>query len=223
MKIRNTHIAICLWVLIAGFFSPELSAQQPGAIAPREFEQQALEKYRSDPNYAYGKEPQPDDININPPDLSWLRFGKYLMYAVIGIVIVGLIVLLLRSLLGSRPQTLDAPGEESTEKISDIRSIDTASLITQAMEKGEYRLLVRLLYLDSLKSMASRNLIQWRPDKTNQDYRRELGRGDLRSQFDRLTLAYEYIWYGDHKPSLEDALRLKEAFFAFRSQFAQKS
>jgi hypothetical protein len=56
---------------------------------------------------------------------------------------------------------------------------------------------VRLHYLRALKKMADRGLIDWQPFKTNDDYVHELTDESLRFAFNRLSLVFDYAWYGE--------------------------
>jgi hypothetical protein len=58
-------------------------------------------------------------------------------------------------------------------------------------------LAIRFLYLQSLNKLAEREWLQLSPDKTNYQYVRELAKPQLKKSFARITLHYEYAWYGD--------------------------
>lgn len=66
-----------------------------------------------------------------------------------------------------------------------------------AIKEGNYRLAIRFLYLQSLNKLSERNWLQLSPDKTNYQYVRELAKPQLKNAFARITLHYEYAWYGD--------------------------
>ncbi|MEO0779887.1 MAG: DUF4129 domain-containing protein, partial [Bacteroidota bacterium] len=69
--------------------------------------------------------------------------------------------------------------------------------------QGDYRLAARLYYLAIIKELSLHEAIQWKRDKTNRDYLRELVGHPLRDEFRALTLVFERIWYGDR--ALEEA------------------
>ena len=78
-----------------------------------------------------------------------------------------------------------------------IHEINFTDRINQAVEARHYRLAVRLLYLQSLKSLADAGLIRWQADKTNRQYALELMGNPKRLPFEQLTTQFEYVWYGD--------------------------
>ena len=69
--------------------------------------------------------------------------------------------------------------------------------IAEAEDAGNYRLATRLGYLEVLKHLTDRGLIQWQPDKTNHAYLAELAAGPLREAFRGATRQFEYVWYGE--------------------------
>jgi len=81
----------------------------------------------------------------------------------------------------------------------DIKALDFDGLIDQAKKQGEYRKAVRLTYLETLKILTEADYIRWKINKTNQDYLLELRLSRFRDEFSRLTLNYEYVWYGDYE------------------------
>jgi hypothetical protein len=78
-----------------------------------------------------------------------------------------------------------------------IDRIEFVSEIDAAIARGDYRRASRLLYLRLLKQLSDAGRIVWKPEKTNHDYLRELGSNDLARSFARVTLLFDYIWYGD--------------------------
>ena len=81
----------------------------------------------------------------------------------------------------------------------DIHGIDFEKEISDAVTADNYRLAVRLLYLQTLKKLSDAGLIAWRIDKTNFSYLNELKQADFYLSFQRLTTQFENNWYG-HLP-----------------------
>ena len=79
----------------------------------------------------------------------------------------------------------------------DIYAIDFEREIAQARQEGDYRRGIRLLYIYTLKKLADRQQIYWRPGKTNHDYQTELRDTPLATPFRQLSYYYEYAWYGN--------------------------
>ncbi|WP_157530427.1 DUF4129 domain-containing protein [Hymenobacter norwichensis] len=80
----------------------------------------------------------------------------------------------------------------------DIHALDFGALLREAETTGNYRLAVRLGYLEVLKQLTDQGLIRWQPDKTNHDYLYELPPGPLPPAFRELTRQFDFVWYGEH-------------------------
>ncbi|NCD72315.1 DUF4129 domain-containing protein [Mucilaginibacter agri] len=84
-----------------------------------------------------------------------------------------------------------------TGAVEDINQINFDQEIEKALEQGNYRLAVRLLFLSSLKQLNDAGLINWRADKTNSAYLNEITDTDQRQVFTAITRQFEYVWYGE--------------------------
>lgn len=103
-------------------------------------------------------------------------------------------------------------GEENIHSIAFEEAIDTA------VQNGNFRLAIRLLYLQSLKLLADKNIILWQSNKTNSDYLKEISSEDLRSLFRDITTIFEYAWYGEVAVSRDDFRGLRESVLHFQNQ-----
>jgi Domain of unknown function (DUF4129) len=86
---------------------------------------------------------------------------------------------------------------QQIEEVDDIENLETESLMTQAINAKNYRLAIRLVYLDLLKTLHEHKIIQWKKDKTNLDYLTELSKQSFAPEVRKITLGYERIWYGE--------------------------
>ena len=147
-------------------------------------------------------------------DLFWLRLlrwlselletpaghvtWKYGFYAVlVGALVFAVLKLLqvdLTRAFGRAPRQAALSYDTETE---DLHALDLDTLLTQAEADRNYRLAVRLGYLRVLRQLSDKELIQWKPDKTNHDYLFELPNGPLPAAFRELTRQFEYVWYGE--------------------------
>lgn len=112
------------------------------------------------------------------------------------LVIILMIVLKLRpgSLFRRSAEKDLAPVEEAAE---DIHKIHFESELDKAIRLKNFRLALRIMYLETLKKLTDKNMIAWRPEKTNWDYVRELNDPQLKKPFTEITNAYDYAWYGE--------------------------
>ncbi|RYU86152.1 DUF4129 domain-containing protein [Mucilaginibacter terrigena] len=121
--------------------------------------------------------------------------GDILMIAACVFIIYALLKMLkLDGLFKRKPKDATLAYSESAE---DINIIDFDKDIANATAIRNYRLAVRLLYLQSLKLLNDARLIDWQISKTNSVYIHEITDAAQKQSFKLLTRQFEYVWYGD--------------------------
>jgi hypothetical protein len=110
---------------------------------------------------------------------------------------------------GAKKINGDGVDEAETDNVF---AIDYNKEIATATEAGNYRLAVRLRYLQTLKELANRKLIDYRFGRTNHDYVAQLSKTPHYRNFFRLTRNFEYTWYGQFALS-KQAYDMMEADF----------
>jgi len=186
-----------------------------------------LNDYRNDRDYQYRRELKPAD---SPWAAFWAWFWqklepffasntyRYLWQYVFLAAMAGLVIWLLikADMLGfagnSRGAYTAVPYQTQSENIHEINFNDQ---LDTALQQQNYRLAVRLLYLQTLKHLTDRELIDWQPNKTNRSYVYELSNPAVRRDFETLTRQFEYVWYGEFPLSAERFEPLREAFQKF--------
>ena len=91
-------------------------------------------------------------------------------------------------------------------------------LIKAAEVEKDFNLATRYLYLQTLRRLGDRDLIQFSADKTNYAYVKELTGKPYQQAFASLTLNYEYVWYGKFSISENRYVQLKEEFISFNKK-----
>lgn len=122
--------------------------------------------------------------------------GLLILILFLALVIVLMIVLKLKpgSLFRRSPGKEVAPEETATEN---IHQIHFESELEKAIRLKNFRLALRIMYLETLKKLTDKNIINWQPEKTNWDYVREINNPQLKKPFTEITNAYDYAWYGE--------------------------
>ncbi len=114
------------------------------------------------------------------------------------IALVGLILyLILKSGLGKTISDKDYADEIEIGDVEDIEELDLDLLLKNALANNNYRAATRIMYLQVLKGLNKKKLIDWQNEKTNYDYIREINDTNLKTRLDKVTYLYEYIWYGE--------------------------
>jgi len=142
---------------------------------------------------------------------------KFILLALLAITTGILIFFLIKMLIarrssGETEDTLIQPVPDITDeniKADDMPSDHWLELAQTLLEKGEFRLAVRALYLGTLSKLSENSLITVARYKSNREYEQELVRrahdkkemlltfGDTVGFFDR-------VWYGEHIISRDD-------------------
>jgi hypothetical protein len=197
-------------------------------VNQRSFNAQKLKAYSEDSSFIYDDSP--------PLDTSWwTRFWKWfwslfdhlslskgtgtflksLVIVAIGAAVIYIVMKLIGgelNIFARKAKAVDVPYQEYEDNIHEI---NFAEQIEKAIAQANYRLAVRLLYLQSLKKLSDRELIHWMPEKTNQTYISEIEDADRKAQFSALTRQFEYIWYGEFFIGKEGYAQVRNTFDNF--------
>ncbi len=153
---------------------------------------------------------------------SYTHFWRWIIYTIF--VVAGVFVVLkllqvdLTALLGRGPRRVALAYETEAENIHEV---DFADRLAAAEAAGNLRLAVRLGYLELLKALTDKALIDWKPDKTNHAYLRELPEsGPLRPAFREILRQFEYVWYGEWPLSAGQYARVRQGQRTFAQQVA---
>ena len=194
----------------------------------RSVDEGTVNGYREDADFDYARK--------EPPSTSFFeRFGKWfarlfdsifgnstvldiVQYLIVGAAIILVLVLAARSEFSGffrrkgAEQNQDLGFEEIEENL-DLMNFD--ALIAAALASDNLRRAVRLRYLQLLRAMSERGIIEWRIEKTNRDYLYELKHVELRSGFGELTRIFDYVWYGDFPIQRKEYDQISRDFDAF--------
>lgn len=99
-----------------------------------------------------------------------------------------------------------------------IHELDFKAAIDKAIANNNYRLAVRLLYLQTLKQLTDNGLIEWRINKTNATYVQELKGHQQQNGFIQLTNYFDRVWYGEANINYEQFADAQQSFIQFQQQ-----
>ncbi len=152
-------------------------------------------------------------------DAGWFK-------AIVWILIIGAFLAVIITFLASsnvrlfRKNPKELSDEETeTEGPEDIFSIDYDKAIEEAVSKQQYRRAVRYQYLRTIRDLANKELIRYRPDRTDSDYVFQLAGTPYYQDFFRLTRHFEYTWYGKFRVEPDVYQKLQQDFANFKSRF----
>lgn len=133
--------------------------------------------------------------------------------AAIGIISYILFLVIKNTSLKSRGKISKSGLPDHTTHIEDIKELEIDRLLREAINAGNYRLVIRIYFLGLLQKLDEDRLIKWKKDKTNRDYLSELfSKTTHFEEVKRLTIAYEQVWYGDHNLPIQTYEQIISSF-----------
>lgn len=165
------------------------------------------------------KEKPTGEVNVKPV-ITVFRIIEILLWA---LLIGALLFVLYRVFLSDRG-LFTSPVRNNQLEVEEEHITDDQYLEKQlqlAIKEKNYRLAVRYLYLQTLNRLAEKQWLILSPDKTNYQYVRELTKPQLRNTFARVTLHYDYAWYGDFEIAEDVFEPVKKEFEQFQQSIKQ--
>lgn len=189
------------------------SIQGPVSLHELTIPDSAISKLKNDDAFWYVNE---KPVKQQPKPRFWQMdwFKSLMWFLMIGAFIAILVWFLASSnifLFRRKEQSLVDEGEQPTDK-ENIFEINFPQEIGRALASQNYNLAIRLYYLQVLKRLSNKNLIQYAQDKTNSEYVSQLYSSSYYKDFFRLTRQFEYAWYGQF-PVSEPMFRAVEEDF----------
>ena len=171
-------------------------SQQRWTLAPR---------HEAKPRDPEGYEPK-----VSSPIGNML--GYIIAIVVIMAVILGVLYFMFSTSTEGNPSIESKSIEGETLDPDHIDNIDPISMIDEALANGDYRLALRLRFIDFIKRSSDLRLIKWRPEKTNQNYLYELKPHVDFAYLNSVILDYEKVWFGKYDISSQDYVLYAEQY-----------
>ncbi len=192
---------------------PPAGAADTVSVEARNPDQDLIRTLKEDPEMQYEQPPTIAE-SIWERFLLWLAiliseifntaentsWGRLMLY-VLGL---GALVLIVMLILKVDAFKVFYSGEgASTMKYNvldeNIHEIDFDREIQGAVQSGDYRRGIRLIFLYALKILSDKQHISWEQGKTNHDYVLEIKEGQVRQWLRQLSYYFDYAWYGNFK------------------------
>ena len=203
-------------------YRPVTDSAFPDQYTLRQVSQAKMNKYLSDPDYAYANDPQywkEDDVQLKPGSfwnfLSNKVFQWILFLGVLCLILFGIYNLARESNFKWFTKTAKQKKFTGEEPVLG-ESVDYEETIRKYQLEGNYRMAVRFMYLRLIHTASEKNFIQIRDSTTNAEIARAFGTHPQAAEFRFLATAYEYIFYGDFHPGQQLFEGLQTRFLAFQ-------
>lgn len=179
------------------------------AVVTRDFSEGKLTEFRNMRDFNYGNSPETNSSFWDYVKWQIAQFIRYLFsnnttakpikwvfYLLSGAILIYLIV----RLSGMEINTIFyRPSSQVVQYSQEEQALSAETLedrIAAAIAEKRFPDAVRLMYLRILKVLAEKQLIRWRPEKTNREYLRELSNTPFAAQWKQLTYYFDYTRYG---------------------------
>ncbi len=222
-------VRTCVLIFFLAGLLANAQPEEPALV--RRFDEKKLEQLRNDKNLKY--EFVPEGISLWKRFLIWLQqlVGRIIYAAtttdwtrvlILGLFIIALLYIVMRVLridtikIFYRNSALAAPSAD----IEDIHAVDFEALLHDALQKQDYRLAIRIQFLQVLKLLSERRLIHWEPGKTTREYLAELNTADLRSDLGSINRYFEYTWYGNFAATPELYQKVSSLYQNWRARLS---
>lgn len=145
-------------------------------------------------------------------------FSGLIWFLVIGVFLAAIIYFLFQNKINLFSHNATSGKEdEEDQKDENIFSLNYQQLIQKAEKEKSYRIVIRLLFLQTLKLLSDASVIQYQPDYTDLQYLQQLHHTKYYKEFFKLTNSYEYVWYGKFVISGDQYTIMKNNFLKFQS------
>lgn len=199
-------------------------------ITPSKFDKDSISSYKEQKEFQYDEIGQQQ---LSWWDKFWMWFWNLIgsliqgatsnlisRYIFIGLGIALILYIVIKTIgaeniFRKKSKETILPYDVITENIHEI---DYEQELQRLVAERKFRLAVRLLYLRALKKLSDAEIINWQPDKTNYNYLMEITKPELRNDFSKLTLQFDYIWYGDFPIDEVKFEPINQSFNQFNNQ-----
>ena len=100
----------------------------------------------------------------------------------------------------------------SEDIVENIHEINFSEKILEFEKEKDFRTAIRYQFLNVLKKLSDKKMIDWNTEKTNHDYEREIKQEKIKEMFSELLYIFEYVWYGEFEINEENYQQLKKKF-----------
>jgi hypothetical protein len=154
-------------------------------------------------------------------NIPWLRAVLWII--IIGILLFALVYFLTvnkLSLFAKKDILHKIAGEE--ESGVDIFQTQFDDVLAKARAEKNFRLMTRILYLQTLRLLSDKKVIRYSPNYSNLTYIDQLRSTEYYQDFFTITRHYEYVWYGKFELPEEAYGKIETAIHSFQKRFVEK-
>ena len=201
------------------------------SIIERSFDSSKIKSYLKDKDFTYFEDPE-YTTTLWERLIEWLKrqFAKLsqyesyntvwdiIIYFLMALAVIAIIFGIYKSeIKGFFFSNKNSNGLNVNESSEDIHAIDFEKMIEESIASKKYRYAIRLNYLRSLKILSDKEIINWKIDKTNREFIKEIKQNNLKSKFEKITSDFESIWYGGFEIDYREYTHQQNSYSDFNS------
>jgi hypothetical protein len=193
-------------------------------FASRTFEKQKWTADTSDKAFDYVRpkpvaKSEPKKIRKKPSFAFSDEMATMLMYGLIAIIIIAVIYAFFgEQFFGRRDKKNENIVASNWEDVESFTEWERA--VQEAEAAGDYRLAIRIQFLECLQNLSQAGFIDYKKDSTNAMYISQTRSTEFSKSFAGLCRMFEYTWYGKHGIDSVQYYQTKEQFKVFAQRLA---
>ena len=206
----------------------QLTLADKASVTTRKVGDSAVTTLRKDDDFWYVNEaPKKEEPpKKKPSTLDNLAKKEWFRNLLWVLVVGGFVAVLIWFIISSDIQLFKKQSTAITKQEEDedlvnqsIFDINYDQEIQKAISNQNFRLAIRLLYLQTLKRLSEENIINYKQERTNSDYLMQVFNTQYYKDFFRLTRHFEYAWYGQFPVAPASFEVIKTEFTNFKQRF----
>jgi len=203
--------------------SEEEEEEESSLLTKRTISKSKWEKVLNDSSFKYSKSIEKKKKTFKKEPIltgTWSLFASSALKVILFVLVILVVLFVVYTVFSngqwnfknlfkreSKPEQTILP-----DQVTEFKAWELA--LHDALRIPDYRLAVRIHYLNSLQELHEKGLIRFEIEKTNWDYIHELSNSH-KKDFIVLTKYFEYIWYGEFSIDESRYLELKQLFKQF--------
>lgn len=214
---------IALLCLLGLFFPVAAAEGGPGQERYQPVPEQLVQSLESDDDLEYQLNQSPEEMTLWDRFWTWIgdlyrslfrKIGSpdLVFYLLLGL---GIALVMYGVYRIARAESNGMFSSGKTQVAADMNEEKLLELnleqeLMKAREAKQWRLFIRILYLQVLKKLDERQVISLKSGKTNHDYAYEISDAGILHPFNHLSRIFEYTWYGGFEADEAVANRAEE-------------
>ena len=157
------------------------------------------------------------------PEINYTPSESF--YNILGIIGALFVVFVLYKLFFSGKQFIVNEKIEEEESVisfveRNLLDIDMNRYINDAISEGNYALAIRYKQLLNIQLLAKKDIIYWNQNKTNLDLMDEIQDEHIKADFNKCSLLFDYVWFGDFELTKEKFDEVSMQFNEFQRRWS---